>query len=1071
MTDAVGSRLRLDQLLRQFRRHVGLTQQQVADLAGISVAGLRDLEQARVLNPRSGTLRRLALALELSAADTEELLRVGQSGEANRNNLWVGVLGPLTVHVDGTDADPGSSRQRLLLGALSLSPNVALGRDALIEIGWGERPPANVVELLQTHMSRLRRRLQSARVDTRQERVLVAIHGGYRLEVTEDQLDLLAFRRVLARARQANRKGDVAGACATYRDAFGLWRGEPLADLMTLREHPAVVALNREWQAAVIEYATVAADAGRYEEVLPLLRQVTDADPLHEPAHARLMIALAGAGKQGEALTVYADLRGRLVDELGADPGPEVVGAHQRVLRQEVARGGTNEESPVSAHRQLPPDIADFSGRQDELAAVRAALDRATETTTAVPIIAIEGMAGVGKTRLAVHLAHQLHAEGRFDEHQLYVDLHAHSAEPPADPVGVLGSFLNLLGVPGSQIPADRHERAALYRDRLHDKPTLVLLDNAADAEQVIPLLPADPASLVVITSRRALALDGAHTIPLDVFALADAEELLAKIVGHDRVEVERAAARDMIELCGRLPLAVALVARRLQARPTWSFSDLGLRLRNSGDRMSELAAGTRRVRAAFELSYHALACQSQRVFQLLGLHPGEDFTADSTAALAEISSSDARHLLDHLVDEHLVIASSSDRYRLHDLLREYAIELAGWLPAHDRRDALRRVLRWYVHASKAARAFIPSYRGTTFDLDDAPPCPVPRFTGREGAFRWMEAEQTGLVAAVIAAFDHGLYRTAWELSSMLREYFHLTGNWSEWIRTGEVAIAAAQASDDRRGEALAMLELSSAYGQTGVLDRATDLLLRALELFQSLGDQEREIGVRNNLGIVRGMGGDLAGALAEFEAGLRLSGGEEPSILNNMGRIHQLRGEHKAAVDCFQRALVLRTGVADNAVVVAVWMHSLGESLVQLGRYDEAIPVLTEACRHHRQGQAAFPEAETLETLGTAFAALSRFREARESWERAVRILVDLEHSHAESLRERLAYLESPVLPEESDLARPFQSGDAESVAADIAGTVAETFAESGAEGTDRREPELVREVGDGPASVGGTL
>lgn len=682
--------------VRGFRRRAGLTQQEAAELAGLSVGALRDIEQGRVSRPRASTLRRLAGVLELSRAERDDLMREADDEPDHTNSgMRVEVLGPLRVLVDGAPVETGSETQQLLLGLLALSPNVPVTRDTLVELLWGGQPGDRSVESLQSRVSRLRRRLEPGQPDSAAFDVLVTVRDGYQLTVSESQHDLLVLRRLVARARRARDEGAVSEACRLYAEAVALWRGDPLAGLPALQSHPTVVALGRDYRVLVVEYAEAAGELGRHLEVLPLLQQLAEADPLHEAVHAALMIALAGSGQQAAALTVFDTLRRRLVAEMGADPGPELAAAYQRVLRQEVARP---ELAPVVAGRQLPPDIVDFSGRAAEVRQLWESVTAPTDLAT--PITVIEGMGGVGKTRLAVHIAHRLLAGGHYGDAQLYVDLRGHGDQPPADPATVLASFLRLLGVPAGRVPHRLDERVSLYRDRLHTRKALVLLDNAASEEQVLPLLPAGPANRVLVTSRRALALDGAHALPLDVMTWAESAALLSRVAGVARVTAEPEAVRRVVDLCGRLPLAVVLAARRLRSRSGWAVADLARRLENADDRLAELAAGGRTLRAVFDQSYRALPVAEQRLFRLLGLHPGEDISVDAVAALAMLPRQQASLLMDRLVDENLVMVRGH-RYRLHDLLMEYARNLLQENESErERTEAHTRMLSYYQYVT-----------------------------------------------------------------------------------------------------------------------------------------------------------------------------------------------------------------------------------------------------------------------------------------------------------------------------------------------------------------------------------
>jgi DNA-binding SARP family transcriptional activator len=963
---------------------------------GHGVLALRDLEQGRVARPRVSTLRRLSEALGLSKVEFEDALRSG--GELS-SGVRVEVLGSLRVVVDGAVTDLGSETQRALLGLLALSPNLSVGRDALVEAVWGARPPAGVADLLQSRISRLRRRLRSE--GSGADVGLTATRGGYQLIVTDDQLDLLVFRRNVERARQLREAGEATQACAMFADAVRLWRADPLAGLGVLQSHPVVTALVREWQAVVTEYTQVAAECGRYDEVLPLVQQAADADPLHEGLHAGLMIALAGSGQQAAALAVFDRLRRQLVEELGADPGPELAAAYQRVLRQEVAR---QEFAPVSAHRQLPPDIADFSGRQAELNAVHEQLPDAATGSTAVVISSIEGMGGVGKTRLAVHVAHQLLAAGRYADVQLYVDLHGHADQPPADPAAVLASFLRLLGVPGGQIPQELASRSAMFRDRLFDKNALVLLDNAAHEDQVLPLLPASPTNLVLITSRRSLALDGAHALPLDVFTAAEAEELLARVLGPERVTADLPGLRRVVALCGHLPLAVTLVARRMQSRPGWTLTDLADRLEQTGDRLGELAAGTRQLRAVFDLSYQALAIEQQRVFRLLGLHPGREFTAASVAALTGLSPRNTRQVLDRLVDEHLVVAITGDRYQLHDLLNDYAVQTTHTDDAvHIRNSAITRVLDYYLHTAAKALHLMQPLR-TQLKLTGCPPEHAPKLSTMEEASRWFETEQASLIAAVTFAADHDQPTRSWQLAASTQGFLSMHGYVEDWLHSHQVGLEAAVESNDHTGEAIMRTYLGGCYALMERGDEGIHHLYRALDLHRESGDRNLEITVLGYLGYTGRRLGRFAEALEYTEQAIALVADIDPqreAMMRELsGWLLSVFGRFEEALQTYERAIVLyrESSFTDSHVMADA---CVGDVYRNMGRLDEAREHLERLVKEAAEHSTVPTYANALHRLGKTYWALGRLDDARTNLTEALELVrrVAVEITEAEIL------------------------------------------------------------------------
>ncbi|ASR36736.1 hypothetical protein BAY61_18965 [Prauserella marina] len=660
--------------LRDFRRRAGVTQRELAGLTDLSLAGLRDLEQGRVKAPRRSTVRKLAAALRLSPAEAELLTKGEPERDERRGENGLAVLGPLRATFGGKPLDLGSTRQQALLAVLALSANHPVSRSALVAAVWGPLAPAATEDSLPSRMSRLRRSLKGEPSATTGP-VLIASRGGYRLSIDEERLDLLRFRRLCAEAELAGRRGDPSAACALFAESSALWRGEPLADLPVLSNHPAVTALAKERRAMVLRFATTAAAAGTPEAALPALRVAVTADCLHEKLHAALMIALLCSGQQSEALAVFTSVRDRLARELGTPPGPHLMAAHRRVLHHDLP---SVTRTPLAAVRQLPADSSDFVGRTAELAALRHQLSR---TGAGPGICAITGMAGTGKTRLALKLAHELVAEGRYAEQQLHVDLRGRSASPPEDPHAVLGMFLRSLGLSDDEIPHALTARAAKYRNLLRDRSAVVVLDNAADSRQIAPLLPDGNENLVLITSRRELTLPGGHHLGLGALTGEESRRLLTTMLSPAIVESDPASTTRLVELCGGSPLALALIGRRLRVRPAWRLADLLARLGTPEQRMAELALGGRSVKAALDLSYESLPRKDQRVLRLLARRSGAQFTAGTAAVFAGVGVPTAESVLDRLAAEHLLIRLPPGRFGVPKLVSDYVRLLPTPLP------------------------------------------------------------------------------------------------------------------------------------------------------------------------------------------------------------------------------------------------------------------------------------------------------------------------------------------------------------------------------------------------------
>lgn len=890
------------------------------------------------------------------------------------------LLGSPAVRRAGTPLELGGPRQRAVLTMLLLHANEAVSVAQLTEAVW-DSPPVSPESNLRTYVAGLRKVLG--------ERLITRPGHGYQLVVEPGELDLDAFNDLVRQGEEASADGDVEAAADLFAQALAKWRGVPTAELSAGPLLGAEFTRLRERRLAAVErYAKAALELGRFDDVIDRLRRETAQHPLREELWAQLMLALDRSGRRGEALEAYAAARKHVVDQLGVEPG-----ARLRQLQQVILESRVPSPAALSAHRQLPMDIAEFTGRESEL---RRLCEPGPQTT--VVISAIEGMAGVGKTKLAVRAAHRL-AE-RYPDVQLWADLHGFDAEElPADPAAVLESFLRLLGVPGGQIPASLAERAALYRDRLAGRRALVLLDNAAGEDQVRPLLPGGATCLVLITSRRSLmGLDGVKSVFLDVFTPAEAIALLARIAGEDRVNADLDAASRVAELCGHLPIAVALAAKRLARRPQWTLLDLVAQLERGG------GLGARGV---FDLSYQALPDNQRRLFRLLGLHPGEDVTAESAAALAGLTAYEAEDLLETLLDEHLLQQHTPGRYSLHDLLRAYAVEqVVAAEPPPARALARRRVMDWYLHTSWHAELQLNPVRKLEIPIAD--PVVHPRtFPDRDAALLWCDTERANLVAAVRDAAQHGLPEHSWSLAQCLWDFFNLRKHWADWIDTHTVALAAARSAGDRGAEGLTLITLGIGLREIRRHDEAIDCCRQALTIFRALGDRDRQQRTLNNLGIAYVVTGRPDDALACYEQSAEISRelGDphtEAVLLNNIALLHADAGRFDQALARYLRSLEIRQEIKDP-YSEAILLNNIGEVYRGLLDFPQAVSYIERALETFRQIGDLYGQAESLDNLGLALDGLGDRRGAEKCWLESVTLFEELGEPKADEVRARL--------------------------------------------------------------------
>jgi len=893
------------------------------------------------------------------------------------------LLGAFEVLVGGRALVLPGNRPRALLAALVLRPNCLLGVGDLAEAVW-EVPPSAPESNIRTYVAGLRRLLREAGED---ETRLVTGPGGYRLRVEPGESDTDVFRDLADRGEQAWRRADFAATAHHLGAALALWRGRPLPGLPVGRVLEADFAELGDLRLKIaVRHAQAQLELGRGAVIVPGLRTLVAEHPLREEVWAQLMMALHQSGRRAEALECFTRARAHLVAELGVEPGARLQRAQREILAQEAP-------AEPGARHQLPMDIAEFTGRDAEL---RELLEPA-RSGTAVPIFAITGMAGVGKTRLAVHAAHQLVAQGKFDEIQLWADLRGFDpAHPPADPAEVLATFLRLLGVAGQHMPHDLDSRAALYRDRLAGRRAVVLLDNAASETQISPLLPGTPGCLVLVTSKRELStMDGLRSMRLGVMRVVEAVALLARITGDDRVNAEPVAAARVAELCGRLPIALSHAARRLRARPMWTVADL------AGHLAREQAGPDK---AVFDMSYRALSPEQQRVFRLLGGHPGADMTAESAAAL---TGTTAGPVLEMLLDEHMLVQTTAGRYRFHDLMRRYSCDRAAEdEPAETGREASHRLFAWFLHAAESARGRIDPNRARIFGFHPLPAgCVVPGLTGYDEAMAWLDAERATLRAVVGAAAGHGFPDIAWQLAWVLLSYYYRSSHWDDWVQTYRFGLEATQSMGDRRAEGIMWRGLGVAHSDLRQYPVAIDCHQRAQALLEAAGDRHGQAWNLNNLGVIHVDLGDhvaaarcFGRALPLFRETADLHG--EGICLNNLGDTCRLLGRPSRALEHLGRALAIQENLADKASLQFT-LRCLGDLHHDAGRYEEALTSYGDAVTTSRALGDRRTVARSLADMGRTLDLLGE--PAENHWRQALEIFEEIGDVQADAVRARL--------------------------------------------------------------------
>ncbi|WP_394618976.1 BTAD domain-containing putative transcriptional regulator [Lentzea sp. JNUCC 0626] len=923
------------------------------------------------------------------------------------------LLGPVELRVGGRVVEVGHARQRCVLAVLLVEANRVVTMEQLLDRVWADRLPRKARLVASNYVSRLRQVLAG-------EIAIVRRGGGYVLEVAPEAVDLLHFRHLVRQARTA----DDAQALMLLDEATWLWRGEPLAGLNTPWSAAVRVGLERERTAARLDRVEVALRCGRHTEMLPELFALTDQEELDERVAGQFMLALHRAGRTTDALAHYRQLRVRLIEQLGTEPGTALQDLHHRILDTDpaltqpaAATTGAAVHSGTAAKaklvpRQLPAAPRWFAGREGELARLdeELALDDpgpCGPRSPSVVISAVGGAGGIGKTWLVLAWAHR-NVE-RFPDGQLFVDLRGFSpaAEPMSPAVAVRG-FLDALGVDPARMPSDLDAQAALYRSLVADRRMLVVLDNAATADQVVMLLPGSPACTVLVTGRTGLAslIDryGARHLRLDALTRAEARTLLSARLGTARVAAEPDSVEDLVERCGGHPLALAIAARNAATHPAVSLAEVSTELREHGLEMFDHDTDpTASLPAVLSWSLRRLTDAQRTAFGLLGIAPGPDITLPAAAALAGLPAVAARRVLSALEEASLLERRPGGRYAMHDLVRVYAAGTAGELPADVREAALVRVLDFYLHTAHAADRLLDPHR----HLLQAPDPPMAGVDPQplddaDSAMAWLEAEHTTLLASQNAAVNLGRHEVVWHLARSL-DTFHLRqGHLHEALAVWRAAVGAAahlpnSATRSRAhrflGRVCSRLGLhEEAEGQLdralGLAERDQDLVERAhthltfavaherrnedsqalhharqaLDLYRAVGNQEWEADALNLVGWYAARLGELDTAREHCHAALALHRRHnhldgEAATLDSLGYIAHRSGDHRQAVSDYRRAAAIFRSLG-AAYEVANTLDGAGHPHAALGQPDLACAVWREALELYReQGRDADAE------------------------------------------------------------------------------------------------------------------
>lgn len=889
-----------------------------------------------------------------------------------------GVLGPITVWSDGRSISVGGPRQRCVLGALLVHLGREVTIDQLVAYLWSDDPPRTARSVIQVQVHHLRRLLPDS---------IATTSGGYSLDVDPEAVDLHRFRKL----RDTAARSEPEEALVLLDQALACWRGVPFSGVGSDHlDYSVVTPLREERWSAVIAWATCALGLGHAADVVSRLTTLAREEPFRERLHHLLITALWRDNERARALAVYEEFRGRLAEELGVDPGPELTALHARILQEDTRaappdpRPRESDADPDTGPRyvvrnDLPRDLPDFTGREEPLRV----LTEAAFSEGGAQVCVITGSGGEGKTTTAVRFGYE--AGERYPDGQLFIDLYGYTSnKEPLDPASALGALLRAVGISPEAVPESLEERSALWRATLMGRKVLLILDNAASYAQVSPLLSSSPGSTTLITTRNELSgLSGARFVSLGMFDERTSLEFFVRNLGEERVRRESEQAREIARICGGLPLALRVIAGRMLSRPKWSFSHVARRLGEHNRKMRELRVEGQSVESAINLSFQSLNQDQQTAFLRLGLMIGNTVDLAGAAALLDMSVEDADDILQELVGVCLLDELQGDVYRLHDLIRAFAGERVIAVSSAEEVASTRRRLAdcYLATAQHAADLLAPRAHQ---DEDEVGSGYRTELSGRKDAENWFSLHQENLAETIeyFASNDNG--DRAWRMAEAVWRFYAMHGNMALLLSSHERVLRISSQQGNQRGRAVTLIGLGIAHYISGRFDEALEYLSEARDLLESIGDDRGIIRALANLGMVYERVGRLADSGEAIQGVLAFAeklGDTQLEAMqwNNLAVLRHALGEYQEALECGERSI----GISDETnreTNEALARRVMGEAQIGLGRPDLAFRELNVALELSVRLQMVGYQIYVHNSLGTAHRAVGAWDEAVES-------------------------------------------------------------------------------------------